>query len=173
MHRLVQGQHEEPLPVGSELLLATFRRHLGRLVEVRLAQRLQNLQVLLAQLKILLSSLGNGWIGAGIGDRFRVLTKVRCHSAAGFLSPKSILASHAFIHAAEGEFFRSIVHKACEHLGIAVTPLRERELEERAKEVLGNKATQVKQRILGIGKRLGPPWTRDEKLAALAATLIL
>jgi len=84
-----------------------------------------------------------------------------------------ILASHAFIHAAEREFFRTIVRKACEDLGIAVTPLRERELEERAKEVLGNKATQVKQRILGIGKRLGPPWTRDEKLAALAATLIL
>ena len=84
-----------------------------------------------------------------------------------------IFASHAFIHGAEGEFFRTNVRKACEELGIAVTALRERELEERAKEVLGNKATQVKQRILGIGKRLGPPWTKDEKLAALAATLIL
>ncbi len=38
-----------------------------------------------------------------------------------------ILASHALIHAAEGQFFRSIVHRACEDLGIAVTPLRERE----------------------------------------------
>jgi len=84
-----------------------------------------------------------------------------------------ILASHAFIHAAEGEFFRSIVHKACEDLGIAVTRLRERELEQRAKEVLGKKATQVKQRISVFGKRLGPPWTQDEKIAALAATLIL
>jgi hypothetical protein len=52
-------------------------------------------------------------------------------------------------------------------------PLRELELEDRAKEVLGNKATQVKQRISGIGRRLGPPWTQDEKLATLAATLIL
>jgi len=84
-----------------------------------------------------------------------------------------IFASHALIHAAEGDFFRSIVHKVCEDLGIAVTPLRERDLEERARGVFGNKATQVKQRILGIGKRLGSPWTQDEKLAALADTLIL
>jgi hypothetical protein len=84
-----------------------------------------------------------------------------------------ILASHALIHAAEGEFFRTIVHKACEDIGIAVTRLRERELEQRAKEVLGNKANQTKQRISGCGKRLGSPWTQDEKIAALAATLIL
>jgi len=84
-----------------------------------------------------------------------------------------ILASHALIHAAEGEFFRTIVHKACEDTGIAVTRLRERELEQRAREVFGNKANQMKQRISGFGKRLGPPWTQDEKLAALASTLIL
>jgi len=84
-----------------------------------------------------------------------------------------ILASHALIHTAEGEFFRTIVHRACEDAGIAVTRLRERELEQRAEEVLGNKANQMKQRISGFGKRLGPPWTQDEKRAALAATLIL
>jgi hypothetical protein len=84
-----------------------------------------------------------------------------------------ILASHALIHAAEGEFFRTIVHKACEDIGIAVTRLRERELDQRAKEVLGNKANQTRQRISSCGKRLGPPWTQDEKIAALAATLIL
>jgi hypothetical protein len=84
-----------------------------------------------------------------------------------------ILASHALIHAAEGEFFRTIVHQACEAIGIAVTPLRERELEQRAKELLGNKANQIKQWISSCGKRLGPPWTQDEKIAALAATLIL
>jgi hypothetical protein len=84
-----------------------------------------------------------------------------------------ILASHALIHAAEGEFFRAIVHKACEDIGIAVTRLLERELEQRAKEVLGNRANQTKQRISSCGKRLGPPWTQDEKIAALAAILIL
>jgi hypothetical protein len=84
-----------------------------------------------------------------------------------------ILASHALIHAAEGEFFRTIVRKACEDVGIAVTPLRERDVEQRAGEVLGNKANQTKQRISRYGKRLGPPGTQDEKIAPLAATLIL
>jgi nucleoside diphosphate kinase len=84
-----------------------------------------------------------------------------------------VLASHALIHAAEGEFFRTIVRKACEDIGIAVTPLREREVEQRAREVLGTKTNQTKQRISRCGKRLGPPWTQDEKIAALAATLIL
>jgi hypothetical protein len=84
-----------------------------------------------------------------------------------------ILASHALIHAAEGEFFRGIVQKTCEAIGIAVTPMRERDLEELAKDVLGNQANQMKRRISGFGRHLGPPWTRDEKTAALAATLIL
>lgn len=88
-------------------------------------------------------------------------------------SLEKILASHALIHTAEGEFFRMVVRTACEDAGITVTPLRERELEERAKKTFGKKATLVKDRISALGKRLGPPWTQDEKLAALAAVLIL
>jgi hypothetical protein len=67
MHRLVQGQHKEALPVRSELSLPSLGRRLGRLVEIGLGQRLQNVQVPFTQLKILLSNLSEGWIGAGIG----------------------------------------------------------------------------------------------------------
>jgi hypothetical protein len=88
-------------------------------------------------------------------------------------SLEKILASHALIHAAEGEFFRRIVRKACEEAGLIVTPLLERELEDLTNKTFGNKANQVKRQISSAGKRLGPPWTQDEKLAALAATLIL
>ena len=76
MHRLVQGQHEEALPVSGELLLPSFGRRLPRLVEVFLAQGLQKLQVLFAQLKIFFTNLGERWIRGSIGDRCRVLTKV-------------------------------------------------------------------------------------------------
>ena len=86
---------------------------------------------------------------------------------------EKILASHALIHTAEGEFFRLVVRKACEDAGIAVTQIPERDLEERAHKTLGKKVTQVKERISTLGRRLGPPWTQDEKLAAFAATLIL
>jgi hypothetical protein len=84
MHRLVQGQHKEALPVRSELSLPSLGRRLGRLVEIGLGQRLQNVQVPFAQLQILLSNLSEGWIGAGIGDGFRVLAKVLLPLCRGF-----------------------------------------------------------------------------------------
>jgi len=88
-------------------------------------------------------------------------------------SLEKVLASHALIHAAEGEFFRMVVRKACEDAGITVTPVREGELEELATKTFGEKINQVKEQISSSGKRLGAPWTRDEKLAASAASLIL
>jgi hypothetical protein len=54
-----------------------------------------------------------------------------------------------------GNSFRKIVHKVCEDTAIAATRLREREREQSAKEVLGKKANQMKQRMSGFGKRLG------------------
>lgn len=88
-------------------------------------------------------------------------------------SLEKILASHALIHTAEGEFFRMAVRRACEQAGLRVTPVPERELEERARKTFGDKAKQIREQIWSFGKRLGPPWTQDEKNAALAATLIL
>jgi hypothetical protein len=84
-----------------------------------------------------------------------------------------VLASHAWIHTAEGEFFRGTVHRACEGAGLQVTRFREGELEECAKKIFGKQANQVRQRITTFGKRLGAPWTQDEKLATLAAILVL
>jgi hypothetical protein len=88
-------------------------------------------------------------------------------------SLEKVLASHPLIHTAEGEFFRAIVHKACEEAGLAVVRLRERELEEDIEKSFGSKANHLKQCVSGLGKHLGPPWTQDEKFAALAAALVL
>ncbi len=38
---------------------------------------------------------------------------------------EKVLASHALIHTAEGESFRTVVRKACEDAGMTVTPLRD------------------------------------------------
>jgi hypothetical protein len=76
----------------------------------------------------------------------------------------NILASHALIHTAEGEFFRQIVRQACERLGIRVTGIRERDLGE-------GSALQVE--IAKLGKTVGPPWTQDQKTATLAAMMVL
>jgi|SRR5271167_3728755 len=84
-----------------------------------------------------------------------------------------ILASHALIHTAEGEFFRNTVRKACERLKIPVTPIRERELDERAKAAFGNAANRIQRGISSLGSSIGPPWTKDHKTAAFAASMIL
>jgi hypothetical protein len=85
----------------------------------------------------------------------------------------NILASHPLIHTAEGEFFRHAVRQACEHFNVAVTPVPERDLAERAKASFGNAASRVQSRIASLGGSIGPPWTKDHKSAALAASLIL
>jgi len=85
----------------------------------------------------------------------------------------NILASHALIHTAEGEFFRKVVREACEHCRVPVVGIRERELGERGVAVFGKAAPRVQQRISGLGKTVGSPWTQDEKCAALAALIVM
>lgn len=84
-----------------------------------------------------------------------------------------VLASHALIHTAEGEFFRQAFRKAFERLEVPVTGIRERELEDHAEHTFGKTAAEVRKNIDGLGRALGPPWTQDEKMAALAAAIVL
>src|SRR6266481_4208456 len=84
-----------------------------------------------------------------------------------------VLASHALIHAAEGEFFREAFSEACEDLNLAVTGFRERELDECVLTTFGKAAAQMQRQISTLGRFLGPPWTKDQKTAALAALLVL
>jgi hypothetical protein len=84
-----------------------------------------------------------------------------------------ILASHALIHAAEGEFFREAIWKACEDLDLVIAGFRERNLDEFVRTAFGEAATRVWQQISTLGRSLGPPWTKDQKTAALAALVVL
>ena len=87
-------------------------------------------------------------------------------------SLQKILASHALIHAAEGEFFRKVVREACENCRIPVVGIRERELDKHASATFGKAATLVRQRISNLGKTVGAPWTQEEKTAALAGLIV-
>jgi hypothetical protein len=84
-----------------------------------------------------------------------------------------ILASHPMIHTAEGEFFREVFSKACESLDLPVTGFRERNLDEYVRAAFGKAATGVQRQISTLGRALGPPWTRDQKMAMLAASMLL
>ncbi|HZI56041.1 MAG TPA: hypothetical protein VFF39_04670 [Verrucomicrobiae bacterium] len=84
-----------------------------------------------------------------------------------------VLGSHALIHTAEGEFFRKAFRQAFERLEIPVTGIRERELNDYAKKAFGTATAEVHRNIDSAGRSLGPPWTIDEKTAALAAAIVL
>jgi hypothetical protein len=84
-----------------------------------------------------------------------------------------ILASHALIHTAEGEFFREAVWKACQSLDIPVTGFRERDLGDCMAAAFGKTATKTSRQIATLGRLIGPPWTTDQKTAAIAALLTL
>lgn len=108
------------------------------------------------------------------GRQYRVVGSAVLLASGRPLPPLSkILASHALTHAAEGEFFRAAFSKACEGLELSVTGFRERDLEECVRTAFGKAATRMLQQISTLGRSLGPPWTRDQKTAALAALIVL
>ena len=84
-----------------------------------------------------------------------------------------ILASHALIHAAEGEMFRAALVDAAQQCKLPVKGVKERELYFQATTVLGRSAEQLRSYLDGLARSLGPPWRQDQKCATLAAWLAL
>jgi hypothetical protein len=84
-----------------------------------------------------------------------------------------ILASHALIHAAEGELFRAALREEGRSCGLSLLEVKEKEAFDRAASALGASVSVLKRRIDEWGRPLGPPWRQDEKLAALVAWLAL
>jgi hypothetical protein len=85
----------------------------------------------------------------------------------------AILQSHALIHTAEGEFYRQILVEASEHCSLPVTRVKEREVWDRGAAILRLGLEDLQRRIGELGRSLGPPWREDEKLASLAAWIVL
>jgi hypothetical protein len=75
---------------------------------------------------------------------------------------EKILASHALIHTAEGEMFRDVLVWAAKEYGLPVLGVRERSLDASSLHRIGS-----------LGKRIGPPWTQDQKYATVAALMTL
>ncbi len=84
-----------------------------------------------------------------------------------------ILASHALIHAADGELFREALLHASRRCGFETFTAKDGALLERASHSLSLQKEELVHRLGDLGAELGPPWTQDEKFAALAAWLSL
>lgn len=86
---------------------------------------------------------------------------------------EQILASHALIHTADGELFRDGLRAACAACDLPVEGIKEKKLFATASLALRVQPATLKRRVAALGKPLGPPWSQDEKLAALGAWLTL
>jgi len=86
---------------------------------------------------------------------------------------RGILASHALIHSAEGEFYRDALARAAQDAGLTVSRVREKDAAMWSANRLGRGEGELRERLAQIGKALGPPWGADEKLATMAAWLAL
>ena len=113
-------------------------------------------------------------VGELVARKYRIVAAaVLLASGRTLPALEKILTAHPLIHTAEGEFFRQAVIRACEELQIPVTAVRARDLDEQAKVTFGKAAGQLQSSIASMGSRIGPPWTKDHKTAALGAALIL
>ncbi len=74
----------------------------------------------------------------------------------------AILASHPLLHTAEGQMFRDVLSWAARQCNLPVVEVQEKAL-----------SAESLHAIESLGKRIGPPWTQDQKYATLAALMAL
>jgi hypothetical protein len=81
----------------------------------------------------------------------------------------AILASHPNLHTAEGELFRRSLVDAIEARGIPVLRFAPKTIFSDAAVERGTTAAGVEETTKELGRGLGPPWTKDHRLASAAA----
>lgn len=86
---------------------------------------------------------------------------------------EGILKSHALVHAAEGELYRTLVARASEGCGVPASFVPAKELASRAAQALAIPDAEVRSTLAALGKASGRPWTADEKESSLAAWIAL
>jgi len=84
-----------------------------------------------------------------------------------------VLASHALIHTADGEHYREALTRAAAKRDLPVTGVRQKEIWAFAAAALRIPEAALRKRIDTAGKPLGPPWTADQKHAAVLAWIAL
>jgi hypothetical protein len=85
------------------------------------------------------------------------------------VSLPAILASHALIHAADGDHFRNALFVAAEQCRLQVCRIPAKGLEAHAVKSLRLPVSRILETVNGLGLGKGPPWGADQKKAALLA----
>jgi hypothetical protein len=83
------------------------------------------------------------------------------------------LSSHALIHTADGDHFRNALARAADRCRLPVFRVRARDLDAEASRGIGQTPRALRAALQRLGREMGPPWTADQKAAALLAWLVL
>lgn len=89
------------------------------------------------------------------------------------IDPRRIANDHIRIHALEGALFRRVVEEAARRMRIPSTIWRERDLYGLAAEGLHRPERSLRQTLTTIGRAVEPPWRAEQKMATVAAWLVL
>jgi hypothetical protein len=80
-----------------------------------------------------------------------------------------VLASHAAMHAAEGQLYRDALAEAAAELGLDVVVHPRGAAVAEAASALGVDAARVDGLVGALGRTVGPPWQKEHREAAAAA----
>lgn len=89
------------------------------------------------------------------------------------VDPASIANPHVRAHALEGRLFRSVLKQALNAQSIRTVILLERDAYDKATTQLKKSSGDVRRAIQNFGRFTHGPWRADQKLAALAAWVVL
>jgi hypothetical protein len=89
------------------------------------------------------------------------------------IDPERIANDHIRIHALEGRLFRRVVEAAAAEGGLASAIWRQLDLYASAAEILGEPEERVRATIAQIARPAGCTWRAEQKVATLAAWLVL
>ena len=89
------------------------------------------------------------------------------------IEPDSIANAHIRIHALEGQLFRRLVRDAAARSGLRCAIWRERDLYASAAEVLKRPEPALRDTLTALGEGVAASWRAEQKMAALAAWLVL
>jgi hypothetical protein len=85
------------------------------------------------------------------------------------IDPAKIGNPHVRAHALEGQLFRTVLEDALGFSEVVSIVVRERDLYQRAAQVLGRSEPELKKEVTALGRDRKGPWRADEKTACLAA----
>jgi hypothetical protein len=89
------------------------------------------------------------------------------------IDPARIANDHIRIHALEGQLFRSVVEDAAIRNKLRCSIWRERDLYEMAAGVVNQPEAELRDTLATLGRGVARPWRAEQKLAALAAWIVL